>query len=148
MREATTKKKGSRGDRDATGGTRHRTATWLADLHAVALTALVLRLPAPVAWWCLYALGASANLLAFTVLNQGVPRELAGRANTALNVLMFGGSFLTQWGVGVAVEQAQARLGLDVAQAFVVAFAVVLGLLTGSLLWLARGWRRHAAVVA
>ena len=127
-------------------GPRHLYATGFT-LHAVALLALVLRLPAPVAWWCLYALGAAANLLAFTVLNQGVPPELAGRANTALNLLMFGGSFLTQWGVGVAVEQLQARLGLDAAQALVAAFAVVLVGLVGSLLWLARGWRRYAVVV-
>ena len=36
------------------------------------------------------------------MLNDGFPRELAARANTTLNLLMFGGSFLAQWGIGVS----------------------------------------------
>ena len=34
----------------------------------------------------LYGFGAAANVLAFTLLNEGFPRELAGRANTAANL--------------------------------------------------------------
>ena len=43
--------------------------------------------------WALYGLGAAVNVLGFTVLSEGFPRELTARANTALNLLMFGGSF-------------------------------------------------------
>ena len=42
------------------------------------------------------------------VLNEGFAKELAGRANTALNLMMFVGSFATQWGIGVVVD-ARAR---------------------------------------
>ena len=41
-----------------------------------------------------------ANVLGFAALNEGFPRELAGRTNTSLNLLMFAGSFVVQWGVG------------------------------------------------
>ena len=41
-----------------------------------------------------------SNVLAFTVLNEGFGHEIGGRANTALNLIMFGGSFVAQWGIG------------------------------------------------
>ena len=44
------------------------------------------------------------------MLNEGFGRDLAGRANTALNLMMFGGSFVAQWGIGVVVDAARARL--------------------------------------
>ena len=47
--------------------------------------------------WTLYGVGCSVNVLAFTVLSQGFPRELTARANTALNLVMFSASFLSQW---------------------------------------------------
>ncbi len=72
------------------------------------------RLPAaPTSGGRSYGLGASANILAFTVLSEGFPKELAGRANTALNLLMFARGFATQWGIGVVVDAARAALGLD-----------------------------------
>jgi MFS family permease len=113
-------------------------------LAGLALAAVVLRLPGSVVWWSLYGLGNAANVLAFTVLNEGFPRELTARANTALNLCMFAGSFATQWGVGLAVEAARTRLGLDVPGAYSLAFGVVAGLEAATWAWFALGWRRHA----
>ena len=45
------------------------------------------------------------------VLCEGFAKALAGRANTTLNLLMFGGSFATQWGIGVVVDLVRAALG-------------------------------------
>jgi MFS family permease len=115
-------------------------------VNTLALAAVVLRLPCAGLWWALYGLGATANVLAFTVLNEGFPRELAARANTALNLCMFGGSFLTQWGIGLVVDLARTRYGLATPAAFTVAFGVVLTAEAVALLWFLRGWARHATV--
>ena len=116
-------------------------------LNTVALAALLAQIPGTYSWWALYGLGASANILAFTVLNDGFATELAGRANTALNLLTFVGSFAAQWGVGLIVDAARARLGLDTAGGLKLAFAVVLVVDALALAWFALGWRRHAGHV-
>ena len=37
---------------------------------------IVANVPGGILWWSLYGLGATVNILAFTVLNEGFPREL------------------------------------------------------------------------
>jgi nitrate/nitrite transporter NarK len=113
-------------------------------LNAAALSAVFAELPGTQAWWALYGLGATANILAFTVLNEGFARELAARANTALNLLMFIGSFATQWGIGLVIDAARTGLGFDTANGLRLAFAIVLAADTLACLWFAWGWRRHA----
>jgi predicted MFS family arabinose efflux permease len=112
--------------------------------NGLAFGAILLQLPGSYLWWSLYGLGAAANVLAFTVLNEGFPKELAARSNTALNLLMFVGSFATQWGVGVVAEAARAGLGLDRAGGLRLAFALVLALDVLTYAWFVYGWRRHA----
>jgi len=117
-------------------------------LSALALIVIWSGAPGSYLWWSLYGLGAAVNVLAFTTLNEGFGRDFAGRTNTTLNLLMFGGSFITQWGIGVVVDAARAWFGLDPAGALRVAFAIVM---TGNVItyaWFVRGWRRHAVVVA
>jgi predicted MFS family arabinose efflux permease len=113
-------------------------------LNALALGAIVLRVPGTWLWWGLYGLGASVNVLAFTVLNEGFGKELAGRANTALNLMMFMGSFLTQWGIGLVVDWARTGLRFDTVGGLKLAFAIVLGGNALTYAWFAAGWRRHA----
>ena len=114
-------------------------------LNALALAAILVGLPGTWLWWSLYGLGATVNVLAYTILNDGFAIELAGRANTALNLLMFVGSFAAQWGIGVVVDAARARLGLGVAGGLHLAFAIALALYAAAFAWFAWGWRRHAA---
>jgi predicted MFS family arabinose efflux permease len=116
-------------------------------LNALSLAAIVAELSGSYVWWSLYGLGATANILAFTVLNDGFARELAGRANTALNLLMFGGGFVAQWGIGLVVDAARAALGLDIAGGLRLAFAIVLALDALAYAWFAWGWRRYAVHV-
>jgi predicted MFS family arabinose efflux permease len=113
-------------------------------LNILALAAIVRMLPGTYLWWALYGLGAAANVLAFNVLNEGFAAELAGRANTALNLLMFGGGFVAQWGIGLVVDAARAAFGMDAAGGLEVAFALVLALDVLAYAWFAWGWRRYA----
>lgn len=113
-------------------------------LNALALAAIIASLPGSLAWWSLYGLGAVANILAFSVLNEGFPPELAGRANTAVNLLMFVGSFGAQWGMGLVAEGAREVAGASAATGLRYAFVVALVLDLATLAWFARGWKRHA----
>lgn len=124
-------------------GARHIYLTgWSANV--VGLVAIVMRVPGEAFWWCLYGFGAAANILAFTLLNEGFPSSLAGRANTAINLTMFAGSFAAQWGIGVIVDAARIAAGVTVAGGLEVAFVVVLALVAASFLWFLAGWKRYA----
>lgn len=114
-------------------------------LSALALVAIVAGVPGSLAWWSLYGLGASANILAFAVLNEGFAPELAGRINTAMNVLMFLGSFAAQWGIGVIVDAARAIGGVDSPTGLRWAFALAVILNLATLAWYFRGWGRFTA---
>lgn len=113
-------------------------------LNALALALIVAEMPGSYLWWSLYGLGACANILAFAVLNEGFPIELAARANTAANLMMFAGSFATQWGIGLIADAVRAATGGDAASGLRYAFAIVLAIDVATLAWFMRGWRRHA----
>jgi predicted MFS family arabinose efflux permease len=117
-------------------------------LGVAALAAIFLRLPGSYLWWGLYGLGSAVNVLGFTVLNEGFGKELAGRTNTTLNLVMFGGSFVAQWGIGLVAELAATHLGYDTASGLRLAFMLVLAGNVLALAWFLRGWRRHAPLVA
>lgn len=117
-------------------------------INAAALALIVARAPAAPLWWGLYGLGASANVLAFSVLNEGFPRELAGRANTALNLVMFSGSFATQWGIGLVADTARELAGADTATGLRYAFVLVSLLDLATLAWFAFHWRRFGGAPA
>ena len=76
--------------------------------------------------WCLYAFFATSGLLMYPGLAVLYPAHLTGRVNTALNFLVFVGSFAVQWLVGVAIDRFTPSLGLK--GAFDMVFVVLLGL--------------------
>jgi hypothetical protein len=115
-------------------------------MNIVALALITLRMPWTYVLWTVYGLGAAVNVLGFTVLGQGFPRALAARANTALNLLMFSGSFAVQWGIGLVVDAARSRFGIDTGAALQLAFALVLVVDFLTYGWFVFGWRRHAVV--
>lgn len=89
-------------------------------------------------------LGACFSLsnIAYALVTQAFPKHLSGRANTALNLLVFAGAFGLQWGIGGLVDALQAG-GLEIAAAYRSAFVGLLGLQGLSLAWfLFTGWRR------
>jgi MFS family permease len=99
-------------------------------------------------WWSLYGLGAAVNVLGFTTLNEGFPRALAGRTNTALNLAMFSGSFVMQWGIGLMVDAARASFALDVGGGLRAAFSIVLVAYALAFAWFIRGFRRYGNAAA
>jgi predicted MFS family arabinose efflux permease len=117
-------------------------------LNAFALAAIVAGVPGSYVWWSLYGLGAAVNVLGFSVLSGGFPKALAARASTALNLLMFVGSFTAQWGVGVIVEAVRIHLQLSVAAGLKLAFGAMLAADAVALAWFYRGWRVYATDAA
>jgi predicted MFS family arabinose efflux permease len=114
-------------------------------VHTLAFAAIVANVPGSYLWWSLYGLGAAVNILAFSVLGQGFAKELAARANTTLNLMMFGSSFVAQWGIGIVAERARNAVEAPSAGGLATAFTIVLVLDVAGMLWFARGWRRQMA---
>jgi predicted MFS family arabinose efflux permease len=114
-------------------------------LQLVMLALIVSRaLPFTYLLWAVYGLTAAVNILGYLLLNEGFSRELAGRASTALNLVMFSSSFAVQWGIGAIADAAETGFGVGAADALRVAFACVLAAQTAAYLWFALGWRKHA----
>ncbi len=87
------------------------------------------------AWlWPLLGACFSLSNIAYSLNAQAFPSHLSGRANTALNLLVFTGAFGLQWGIGILVDALQAN-GWQVASAYSVAFYGLLGAQLLSLLW-------------
>lgn len=71
-------------------------------LAFLAVQVLILVLPNQATWWTWTAFGllGTAGGLGFPILTQAVPQHLAGRANSALNLMLFAGAFALQFGIG------------------------------------------------
>lgn len=101
-----------------------------------------------VLWLLLAALGflASSGSLSYSILSQHFPRDLAGRANTAHNVLVFTAAFVLQWGIGGILhfweDPATHHYG---PLGYRVAFGVVAALQAVALIWFLRQWAGTAS---
>jgi predicted MFS family arabinose efflux permease len=95
----------------------------LAQLALVALPAL-----SPAALWCGFGLFGTSGIVCYAALSQSFPKTLAGRVNTALNVLAFSAAFGAQWGLGglIGIFPADTPGAYSVA-GYRLAFAVALG---------------------
>jgi predicted MFS family arabinose efflux permease len=98
--------------------------------------ALILRWPLPsyIPWAIIAAVGA-ATVLSFAVLAEHFPRELAGRANAALNVFHIGGAFVLQYATGVVLQHWIPQAGHYPEIAYQAAFAVNVVLQIAAWLW-------------
>ncbi|PLX72813.1 MAG: MFS transporter [Desulfuromonas sp.] len=54
--------------------------------------------------WLLFGFFGTAAILPYAILSQHFPPNLTGRANTALNLLVFFAAFSAQWGIGVIID--------------------------------------------
>ncbi len=97
--------------------------------------------------WIAYGAFSTFGTLAYPMAAQGFPAALAGRASTAVNLLVFTGAFGIQWGLGVAIDALRAG-GLDAARAHRAAFAGLLGAQAAAYLWFAAAGRRRAPAAA
>lgn len=76
-------------------------------------------------FWILLAACVTVGPLTQTSMSLSFPSTLAGRANTAFNLLLFVGAFIVQWGIGVLVDLFT-QYGMSPANAMRAAFAVCL----------------------
>ena len=94
-------------------------------LALVVQLAIILGL-APARWlWPFMGLAFSLGNIAYSQLTASFPVALSGRVNTALNLLVFLGAFVLQWGIGAAVD-ALAGQGMARSDAFKATFSILL----------------------
>jgi predicted MFS family arabinose efflux permease len=72
-------------------------------VSALSLGALVFGVHS-LALWCVFVGAGTAVVLAYSVLARRYPKEMAGRVNTAINVIGFIGMFCGQWGIGAVLS--------------------------------------------
>jgi predicted MFS family arabinose efflux permease len=119
---------GALADRLARLGIAFHTVALVATLSMLATQAAIIALPpadaAPL--WILFAFLGASNVLWYSAFYQSYPVAMAGRAATALNVVLFFGIFACQWVVGVIVDLwPRAANGAYPAEAYRAAFAAL-----------------------
>jgi MFS family permease len=98
--------------------------------------ALILRWPLPSYLpWCFVAAVGAATVLSYAIVADYFPKELAGRANAALNVFHIGGAFLVQELVGIVIDHWSIEGGHHPMIAYQVAFGVVLAFQLVAWIW-------------
>lgn len=106
-----------------------RLIAWGVPASLVVLALLVVAGPllgAHAAWLlALFCICSSVLSLAQPAVGLAFSSELAGRALSAYNLVIFGGAFAVQWGIGLLIDALRA-LDWAVAQAYQGAFGVVL----------------------
>jgi predicted MFS family arabinose efflux permease len=58
----------------------------------------------PRAIWGLWGFFGTTGILPYAALSQRFPKQLAGRVNTGLNLMVFLCAFAAQWGIGVVIS--------------------------------------------
>ena len=93
--------------------------------------------------WMLFGFFGTSGIISYAVLSQSFPPHLAGRANTALNLLVFVVAFLAQWGIGAVIElwPITTQGGYDPA-GYRAAFGMMLSLQVLALIWFFLGGRK------
>jgi MFS family permease len=105
---------------------------------ALLQAAIVHHAPLPgIVLWCGFAAFGSATVLSYTALAENFPKELAGRANAALNLMHIGVAFVVQWGIGAIVDfWPIGTNGNHPVAAYETAFTLVLTAQAAALAWL------------
>jgi sugar phosphate permease len=98
--------------------------------------ALIFNLPIPsyLEWAVVAAVGA-ATVLSYAILAEYFPKELAGRANGALNLFHISAAFAVQYAIGVMVQQWAHEAGHYPAIAYQTAFALILVVQVAAWFW-------------
>ena len=72
-------------------------------LFMVSQLLLILAPGVPTLLWISFGLLGTAGILPYAILAQYFPRQLVGRCNSILNLLVFAGAFAAQWLIGVII---------------------------------------------
>jgi MFS family permease len=98
--------------------------------------ALILRLPIPsYLQWAVVAAVGSATVLSFAILASYFPKQLAGRANGALNLFHIAAAFVVQYATGVVLQYWTPQAGHYPEIAYQTAFALNLALQVVAWIW-------------
>jgi MFS family permease len=103
-----------------------RLIAWGMPLSLAAMAVIIVRGADAGAWhWALYCVSSTFVSLAQPAVGMAFPAALAGRALSAYNLVIFGGVFVVQWGIGLLID-AFAAAGWDALAAFRGALVVFL----------------------
>jgi hypothetical protein len=95
-------------------------------LSFIVLAAIIVAGPAAGAWaWALFCMSSTFVSLAQPAVGMVFPPAVAGRALSAYNLVIFGGVFVIQWGIGLAIDAFEAA-GLGPVASFRAAMGVFL----------------------
>ena len=97
------------------------------------------------ALWCVFVGTGTAVVLAYSIVARRYPREMAGRVNTAVNVIGFVGMFSGQWAIGVVLSLWPPSANGYAPEAYPWALAMVWAVQLAGLAWLWSGRRLLAA---
>lgn len=104
---------------------------------AALLACIALGEQAGAGWWAAFCVACTFVSLSQPAVGQAFPKELAGRALSAYNLVIFAGIFALQWGIGLAIDLFVA-LGWSTVSAFRAAFALLAGCIVLCYLWFLR----------
>jgi MFS family permease len=93
--------------------------------------------------WVLFGFAGTTGVIAYAGLSQSFPVELAGRVNTALNLVVFMAAFAAQWGIGAVIALwPVAENGAFAVQGYRAGFGMLAALQVAGLGWyLLAGWK-------
>jgi hypothetical protein len=92
--------------------------------------------------WLLFGLMGNITALSYTALSRHFPLSLSGRANTALNLLVFAGAFAVQFAMGGIVDLwPEGPDGGYPTAAYSAAFGTFLAVCAAAWLWFLLGAR-------
>lgn len=118
-----------------------RLITWGMPLSFLAMAFIIAAGPAAGAWaWAVFCVTSTVLSLAQPAVGMAFPPALAGRALSAYNLVIFGGVFAVQWGLGLLLD-GFGRAGLGEVDRFRAALAVFLAASIGSWVYFVRGAR-------
>lgn len=92
--------------------------------------------------WAAFGFFGTTGMLNYAVLTQSFPPALAGRVNTALNLLVFVAAFAAQWGMGAIINGWPVAGGGYAEPGYRWAFGLALAAQALSWAWLLPGARR------
>jgi MFS family permease len=113
----------------------------VATVFIVAQSALILRVPLPSYFpWTIIAAVGAATVLSYAIIAEYFPKEIAGRANAALNVFHIGGAFVLQYVTGVVVQLWNPVAGHYPEVAYQAAFSLNVSFQIAAGIWFALPW--------
>jgi MFS family permease len=118
-----------------------RPQTLLACVAIVFVTAQIVliagwRIPSLLVWAVIAGVGG-ATVLSYASLSDYFPREIAGQANAAMNILHIGTACITQYAIGFVIERWASDGAHYPASAYKTAFALNLAFQVAAFIWFA-----------